>query len=448
MYRRYTTLTVIIVIQTALAIIIGGAFLSHSSAGKILPGVESAGVSLEGLNQQMAEEVLREKLDSPEKGVLVLEGEGRNWEMPMKGIGAFYDYRETAKSAYSVGRSGFFFRRLSDSLEKRAETTVIPLFLKFDSEKLKRELEKINREYSMPPRDARLVIENEKEIRLLSGADGVEMDVEETMRRIAGLQAGLAVRVAIASKPVPPRISDKDISGLTDILGECTTSFYPGSEGRSSNIDRASERLGGTLVKPGEVLSFNRTVGPVDGPGGYDKAPVIVDEKLVDDYGGGICQVSTTLYGAVLLSGLEVVERYPHSSPVKYAPPGLDATVSEGLLDFVFKNNLGSPVYIISSVNVGDGSVKIALAGKRQQNIVYRVETETKGVLPEVVMKSSPWLRKGQSNVVDEGSPGYEVTVYRVEVTVTGEERREQISDDYYPPDPKVVEMGTSSRDR
>jgi vancomycin resistance protein YoaR len=239
-------------------------------------------------------------------------------------------------------------------------------------------------------------------------------------------------------------VGEKDIADLSDIVGECTTRFETGSVGRVRNIARASEQLNGRLVRPGEVFTYNAVIAPVNGDNGYHKAPVIIGDQLVDDYGGGVCQVSTTLYGAALLAGLEIVERHPHSKPVKYVSPGLDATVVEDVIDFKFRNNMGSSVYIISTAVKDKGFVKVVIAGKKEGNAFYRIEPQVKTIAPGIVLKSNPGLKRGQSRVLEGGSPGFEASVYRVTVNGVDEEKRELISKDYYQPEPKIVEVGVT----
>ncbi|MCL6477705.1 MAG: VanW family protein [Peptococcaceae bacterium] len=439
--KRLTVLSIIIVIQTALAVFVAGIILARNSAGRILPGVTSAGVSLGGVSPEQAEETLKERFGSLENDVLVLEGESRQWTIPMKDIGAVYDYRETVRMAYAVGRRGWVVQRISDQLRNRGEGTEVPLYIKFDQEALENELDKISQEYRKDPQNARLALKDGK-VSLISCLDGREVDVAETLRRIKELRAGVKPRAAIASRPVYPRIRDQDLSGLTDVLGQCSTRFESYSAGRVNNIARAVSQIGDTLIGPGEIFSLSRHISPIDERGGYQKAPVIIDNQLVDDYGGGICQVATTLYGAVLLSGLEIVERHPHSRPVKYVPPGLDATVAEGLMDFRFKNIYSRPVYIIASAEPANGYVKVAIVGHKEQNTVYKVETEVKTISPGIVMRSNSRLKPGQTKSITEGFPGFDVSVFRVSVSEGGKERRELISNDYYPPESKIIEVG------
>lgn len=441
--RRIAVLFFILTFQTTIALLTGGFIMAGQSISddRILPGVSTSGVVLGGMTQEHAESVLRERFKGIQEKDLILEAEDGKWIISMKEIGAEYNYSEAARAAFAVGRSGSAINRIWDQIRRGKESINITLFFEFDQHILKKEMDRISGEYTRTPRNARLVLEK-GQVRLISSVAGREMDVEKTMVKIIGLADGSNLRINIETRVLLPQISDEDISGLTDLLGECTTRFSPGSDGRVKNITNAALQVNGTLIKPGEMFSFNDLVSPVDESNGYYKAPVIIGDQLVDDLGGGICQVTTTLYGAVLLSGLEIAERHPHSKLVKYVPPGLDAAVAVGFMDFKFRNNLLHPVYIIASPEEGNGTIKISMIGVKEDRRVYVFDTEETVITPGIIIKSSSRLKHGQTAVIHQGSPGYDVMVYRVFVDEYQDEVREQVSRDYYPPEPKVIEVG------
>lgn len=125
------------------------------------------------------------------------------------------------------------------------------------------------------------------------------------------------------------------------------------SPGRTTNVVLSSAKVNGTILQPGEVFSFNRTVGPRTAQGGYQNAKIFAGKKVVTGIGGGVCQTSSTLYNLALEAGLQVLERYPHSLKVVYAPPQRDATVSWGGADLKFRNTLSTPVKILCQVDNG-----------------------------------------------------------------------------------------------
>lgn len=145
-------------------------------------------------------------------------------------------------------------------------------------------------------------------------------------------------------------------------IGEYTTSFSQNDTGRLNNMKLASKKINGTVLQPKEQFSFNRTVGERSSSLGWSESTVIVNKHYVKGIGGGICQISSTLFNAVDNSNLQVVERHPHSLPVSYVPTGRDATVAYGSLDFKFKNNLNQPI-----------SIFIIVSGTKVTATIYKV---------------------------------------------------------------------------
>ncbi|AXI08918.1 hypothetical protein CUC15_08310 [Oceanobacillus zhaokaii] len=153
----------------------------------------------------------------------------------------------------------------------------------------------------------------------------------------------------VPKKPLYPKV-DRGLLGeiSTKQLGTYTTFFRKSNLERTHNIKLASEAINNYVLFPGEIFSFNEIVGERTKERGYKRAPVIVRGELAEDIGGGICQVSSTLFNAVDLKGIQIVERYAHSRKVPYVPTGRDATVSWWGPDFVFKNMYNEPILIRS----------------------------------------------------------------------------------------------------
>jgi vancomycin resistance protein YoaR len=148
----------------------------------------------------------------------------------------------------------------------------------------------------------------------------------------------------------------------TQLLYTFTTYFDGDNAGRAANIKLAAQKINGTILHAGESFSFNSVVGARTAQNGFNIAKIIEDGKYLDGVGGGVCQVSTTLYNAALLSGLEIVEYHPHSLSVGYVSPSRDAMVSGNYFDLKFKNNKLTPIYI--RTNVDGGSVTCSIYGE------------------------------------------------------------------------------------
>ncbi|MGE5544665.1 MAG: VanW family protein, partial [Bacillota bacterium] len=166
--------------------------------------------------------------------------------------------------------------------------------------------------------------------------------------------------VTIAKKSLSVQIDDEDLKNFNTVLSLFVTELNS-NHNRSVNIKRAAELIDGAIVMPGEVFSFNNRVGERSKDNGFARAPVIIGKQMVDDMGGGICQVASTLYNASLQAGFPIIERHPHSINVKYVPHGQDAAVVYGSLDFKFKNDRLNPIGISSKVE--DNKLVIAILG-------------------------------------------------------------------------------------
>lgn len=167
-------------------------------------------------------------------------------------------------------------------------------------------------------------------------------------------------RIEVPMLPVYPRVDRDLLSHIrVKMIGQYVTYFNPNNTSRSHNIQLAAEALDNTVVFPKEVFSFNRAVGKRTAAKGYMRAPVIVKGELSEDIGGGICQVSSTLFNAVDRAGVKVLERYSHSKKVPYVPPGRDATVSWYGPDFTFKNRYSSPLLIRAKALNGQMVVRV-----------------------------------------------------------------------------------------
>ncbi len=213
-------------------------------------------------------------------------------------------------------------------------------------------------------------------------------------------------------------------------LGAYTTSLQGRSGSQRTNALLSANRLRNVTIPPHGEFSFNRLVGTWSKDGGYRKAPVSYDGQLVQSWGGGVCQTSTTVYNALLLAGLDVVERHRHEFSPSYVPPGRDAAVAFSNIDLRFRNPYAFPVRLKVAVR-GDRVEAIVTASHRPVNLPSVQEKVDGVVAPAEYSLAS----EGQKRVRNSGKRGYEVTVWR-----SWPDRREMISRDYYPPLHRIVE--------
>lgn len=203
-------------------------------------------------------------------------------------------------------------------------------------------------------------------------------------------------------------------------------------EGRNVNLDIASTKIDGLIIPPGGKFSFNKVVGPRTAKCGFKNAGVIVQGRVIPGLGGGICQVSTTLYRATLMSGLKIDERYNHSiyDGIEYADRGLDAAVAWGHKDFRFTNSLDIPILIVSKAGKGVVSIEIFAEKKPFENVVLETRNEIKYPF-KVEKKKNSTLKSGQVKISHPGVHGYSIETFR-KVTANGKTTEERLSKDRY----------------
>jgi len=219
----------------------------------------------------------------------------------------------------------------------------------------RRTVKDLARELWRPPENATIDRSTGK---VVPERPGQVLDVAETVRRV--LEAGPGEAVEPLLLPVEPRVNREALARATVPLGRYST-WLSGSAGRIHNIRLGASLLNHTVLLPGEIFSFWAAHGPTTAARGFKKAPVIIGEAFVTDLGGGVCQVSTTLYNAALEAGLEIVQRHPHSKRVWYVPIGRDAAVSFDWLDLKFRNTTDYPLVIRGGT--GGGRVWFEILG-------------------------------------------------------------------------------------
>ena len=269
---------------------------------------------------------------------------------------------------------------------------------------------------------------------------GRKLDVIATMKRLQEqLQEGKVETLELViNESAQPTITDKDLVSITSILGSFTTYFDGSNTSRAHNIHLASQKIQ-TFIPTGGIFSFNQVVGERTPEAGYDDAPVFMGGRLVPGIGGGICQVSSTLFNTALLSGMDIVERDTHFAPVSYIPVGLDATVAWGYIDFQFKNPYSHPIYVIAEE--GAGYVTITILGAKED--VPQSVTITKGREQKIPNKKVEKIDDTvkEKTIEEAGHEGISVDTTRT--IVYGDGRSSTYTfNSYYEPVDRVVVTG------
>lgn len=222
------------------------------------------------------------------------------------------------------------------------------------TQKLKQQLEKYTEEIRQEPREGKMEMTAEGGLRIIEQSNpGIELDVESTLNKIKETAVDTPEKIEFSVKKTAPKISTENISslGIKELIGHGESNFRGSPKNRIHNIKVATEKFHGILIEPGQEFSFTTILGPVDETTGYKEELVIKQNKTIPEFGGGVCQVSTTMFRVALNTGLPITERHNHAYPVQYyAPQGTDATIYVPKPDFKFLND--TPGYILVQAKI------------------------------------------------------------------------------------------------
>lgn len=402
------------------------------------------GLQVGGMTPEAAMELVRERLAAAENALveaLPPEAGGNGGDggalpsLSFKQLGMKAEADEALRALERYRERDWWERA---KMRLRGEKgAVYPFHVTWDEAVLEREVRNAwGNAADNAPVDAKREITETDEVVYTPEVMGTKVDLPAMAEQVKQLAPSSLADVEAGEKrslPVPviriaPTITVDSLKeeGIERKIAEFTTSFTGSAAGRSHNVTAAAMALNDTVLQPGEVFEYGKIVAKAEQAYGYREAPVIVQGKLTPGIGGGICQVSSTLYNAILLAGLEVVERRNHSIAVSYLPPGLDATYADGYINFRFRNSTGKQLLIRTVVH--DKHVTVKLFGTLDERVTYRTETkQIKVVEPEIKYVGNDTVALGQQRVLQKGEPGRVVDTFRIKLVDGKEVERERL---------------------
>ncbi len=440
----YLTLAVLLGLLLASGIGFVAANSSFFFSNTIYPGIEVAGVAVGGMSVEEATVSIEKMLDKQLKDpVLTVQYGEKKWLIYNKDLDLTVHPEKLAWRAYSMGRTGNMLQQLQERYTAFNQGLVISLQHEYDEDKLRKQFQQIAVETNRASHNARVDIVN-KNRTLTPEEHGRIVDEPAAMKKAQQmLESGLGKTMELPVIVKAATVTANDLKDVVDLLASYTTSFGLGDSNRVFNVTLAANKLDEAFVKPGGIFSYNQQIGERTVSAGYKQAPGYVGDELVMDIGGGICQVSTTLYNAALLADQAIVERSTHIHPVSYAPLGQDATVADGILDFRFKNTSRYPVYIRSYI--AGNQLTVEIYGKHTSDMpeIEIIGDNAKVIEPKTIVKQDETMPLGQQRLEKEGQKGYEITTYRIRSHGNQVLSRELLGNDEYPVTDKIVVVGT-----
>ena len=392
-----------------------GLSIAMVSGDKIHTNITVKGINVGGMTYSQAESTLREKFEPTiDESAFNLKFGERVWKLSYRDVEFQYEYEDAVTKAYDIGHKGSFFKKVADVISSQLERKDIDLNYSYDTQYISKRLEDISKELGQEAKDATITLKDSVFI-ITDEVEGRKLDVNKSYDNIkAQIEKLAALDMDLVVEVTPPDIKRSDLENIKDNLGEYSTKFNAADVDRTHNIKIATSSAAGILIKPGEIYSVDKIVGPRLAKYGYKEAKVIINNELVPGIGGGVCQVSSTMYNAALLSNMKIVERRSHSLPSSYIPLGRDATISEGYIDLKFQNTTQYPIYIHGEVK---GSwVKFSIYGRNENpGRTVKIRTEViKKTEPQITIIEDPTLPEGTEVEEKKAYTGYVVRSFRV----------------------------------
>lgn len=416
---------------------------------KIADNVYIGEINVSGMTKKQAEKALESKIkEYGEKPLTVSIGE-KQVDVLLKDLGfGVKSVEKTAEKALAVGKEGSLWKNFREIRSLKKKKTVIDEDFVLE----KKAAEKALTEQVVPHEQAAVDATIQKTgngFKITDEASGKKLSIKKSIKTITTYLNEKwnyrSAKIKLDEEEQKPRVTRADLETVQDRLG----SFYTdaGRGGRVQNLRRAAELINGTVVMPGEEFSVEKTTSPYTEENGYVSASAYENGQVVQNMAGGLCQVSTTLYNAVLYSELKVTLRSAHSLIVKYVEPSRDAAIAEGLKDFKFINSYDTPIYIEGFID-DSNRLLFNIYGKdtRPKNREVKFESETLEVTP-IATKFVEDKEKEIGYLQKEGSAfeGRKARLWKVVYEDGKEVSRDVINNSTYKTTDRVYKVGTAS---
>lgn len=393
-------------------------------ANVVYPGVIIDGVHFGGKTQEQVRNYFRQKNAVFDNTQFIFVAPSQSATISARELQLGYDENLLANQAYSLGRSDDALSNISLILQAYINTISLPPSYHYDEAKLELFILPIAEKLKIPPANAVFVFENGRVTTFRPSSNGQEVHMEKIKNEIAQQVPAITTTgktttmyIPIPLRVVKPEITTEKVNnlGITELIGMGTSLFQGSIPTRIYNVNLGASRVNGALIAPGEEFSFNKTIGDISAFTGYKQAYIIQNGKTILGDGGGVCQVSTTLFRAALNAGLPITERHAHAYRVHYyeedSPPGIDATIYTPNIDLRFKNDTAHHILIQSVVDLNELRLTFHLYGTkdtRQVTISNPVIT-SQTPAPEASYQDDPTLPKGTIKQIDFAAPGASV---------------------------------------
>lgn len=443
--KKRKKISLILTACTAFVLAAEGSALADDTE-TISKNVYIGGVNVSGMTEEQATKAVEEKLGKGTGGNYTVKIGDETTTATAADFGMEWTNREVVHEAMEVAKGGNLIKQYKDKKDLQVEPKNFEVAYAPNKQAVKTYVEKLAEEYNRDAEEGDITFANGYP-EVTGGETGIAVNVDQSVSSIMKALEGDGTELTVVAEVQKPSVTKEELSQVKDVLGTATT-YYGSSYERNTNVEVGASKINGTLIMPGETFSVTAAVTPFNADNGYYPAPSYESGQVVDTYGGGICQVSTTLYNAVLKAELQVDERHNHTMLVSYVDPSKDAAIAEGLMDFVFTNNTDAPIYIYG---VGyQGTLNFTIYGHEtrdpNRSISFRSETLSQtdaSTNVKLVAKSDQNI--GYLNQTQSAHQGLEAVLWKDIVNADGTTDTVQVNSSSYQASPAIYEVGIVS---
>lgn len=411
-------------------------------------------IDLSGMTALEAENIISDYIkDLGEKTITLVCGGGQEVNITAGELGLFWANTELIQEALEIGKSGNVIERYKTVKDLEHNKKIYALELGADREWIFSVLNEKCAVFDVETVDYSLQKEGDV-FHILEGKEGYKLNTASSAEAVYQFLTGgwnhESDRVSLDVTVTQPRGSAEDLSRVKDVLGSFSTSFASSNANRQGNIRTGSSKMSGVTLYPGDEFSAIAAGGPFNKENGYLEAGAYLNGRVVESYGGGICQVTTTLYNAVLRAELEITSRYNHSMTVSYVKPGEDAAIASSAdKDFKFINSTDYPIFV-NAYTTEDKRLVYEIYGVETRNASRTIEFES-----VIVQVKEPDTEKVYADSqrplgyidIDSAHKGYQSELWKIEKENGTEVNRERINTSNYKVMPRTATVGVVTDD-
>lgn len=426
--------------------------VSSGSGSQKKYGIYIDNINVTDMTRSQMKKAVEARMKELSDDVIVLYAGDNEVRTTAGALGLTYTNQEVIEEALSIGKKGNIFKRfLADRQLENDGPIVLDLNFAVSRSDVSSVLAKNADALNCSPQSNGVVLNADNTFTLTPGKTGVALNNKASVQKIMdyftsdwhGGEGGITLSYSTTEYAD----QSAELSKITDLLGSATTGYLTGDTNHDTNVRLAAEHINGTVLYPGEEFSAEKVIGPTTKEYGFLPGDTYENGKVVESYGGGVCQTTTTLYDAVLAAELKVTERHNHSYLVSYVEPGFDASISEGLMDFCFENNTSAPIYIQAVTKNGYLTFNIYGEETRDSDRTVSFESRTLSTTDvETTYETDSSMPYG-SITVSGGIQGVEAELYK-EIYIGGQlDSEELVNRSSYAMMPLTYTIGTENAD-